>query len=92
MPNLSDLKEKAEELCPYPLGKWINTKFDPVSRFPDNAFAYCIGHKGVAVSVIVRPPEGAPHIALVSDSGNTIPLVEDKADVDAEQLELFEGE
>jgi len=94
MPKLSDLKKKAEELCPYPIGNWINAKFDPVSRFPDSAFAPCEGYKGVVVSVIVHPPEGVPHMAIVSESGNTIPLVEDEVEADEddgqlEQLELL---
>lgn len=86
MPTLSELKERAEELCPYPVGKWRNARFDRRSQRPDSASARCKNHKAI-VSVIVHPPEGTPHIALLEED-ETIPLDGDEAK-SSEQLELW---
>lgn len=86
MPTLSKLKEQAERLCPYPIEPWRDAKFDMFSLSADSAFADCKGHKAV-VSVIVRPPEGAPHIVLL-EGGRTIPL-QDNGGGQLEQLELL---
>jgi hypothetical protein len=92
MPSLSDLKEKAEELCPYRVGKWHDTRFDRRAHQPDSAWASCLGYgRKAVVSVMLYPPKNAPQLALIEPEF-TIPLLEPEADVDVEQLELFEGE
>ena len=86
MSTLNELKEKAERLCPYPIGSWRDTKYDLRAQSPDSAFADCEGRMAT-VSVMVRPPEGVSHIALI-ENGETVPLVEDPGPLD--QLGLFE--
>jgi len=89
MRTLSQLKEKAEELCPYPIGAWREAKFDRRAQSADSAWARCKGEKAV-LSVIVRPPEGVSHIALVHEDGPTIPLTDngkEPGDVDDDQVE-----
>lgn len=86
MPTLSELKERAEELCPYPVGKWRNARFDRRAQSPDSASARCKGHKAI-VSVMVRPPEGAPYIVLLEED-ETIPLQDAEARA-PEQLRLL---
>jgi len=86
MPTLSDLKKQAERLCPYPIDKWRNARFDRRAQSPDSASARCRGHKAI-VSVIVHPPEGIPHIVLL-EGDETIPLRDETAE-SAEQLGLW---
>jgi len=86
MPTLSKLKEEAARLCPYPIEPWRDAKFGMFSAAPDSAFADCTGHKAV-VSVIVRPPEGVPYIALL-EGNRTIPL-RDNGGGTPEQLGLW---
>lgn len=86
MPTLSKLKEEAARLCPYPIEPWRDAKFGMFSAAPDSAFADCTGHKAV-VSVIVRPPEGVPYIALL-EGNRTIPLRDNGGGI-PEQLSLL---
>lgn len=86
MPTLKELKEQAEKLCPYPIDKWRNARFDCRAQKPDSASARCKGHKAI-VSVMVRPPKGVSHIALL-ERDETIPLRDETAE-STEQLELW---
>jgi hypothetical protein len=92
MSMLDDLKEKAERLCPYPVGKWYKAKFDWRALKADSAWAPCKGHKAT-LSVLLYPPEDIPQIVLLEHDGDTVPLTEDteaEADLQPRQLELLE--
>jgi len=86
MPTLNKLKQDAARLCPYPIEAWRDAKFDRRAQSPDSASARCQGHKAI-VSVMVRPPEGVPHIVLL-EGNQTIPL-QDNGGGQLEQLELL---
>ena len=72
MSKLSELKERAEELCPFPIGPWRSARFDLTSPGADSAFAFC-PEQGAMLSVMIDPPKGSPHIVLL-EGETTTPL------------------